>query len=457
MCSFSFVRGWQRVLLVGALGVLASVWPSFGLARERPNIVLIMADDIGVEGLGAYGGESYSTPRIDEMAAAGMKFTRAYAQPLCTPTRVEIMTGKYNQRNWLYFGCLDPNERTFGHYMKDAGYRTCIAGKWQLYSYDPPDYPGAETRRARGMLPGNAGFDQWMLFHAGHTEDKGSRYGQPTMRKNGKLVAGVEDQYGEDLSAEFVLQFLAENREEPCFVYYPMALPHWPMVPTPISKEWSEPGRRLEEGVGYFPDMVAYMDEVVGRVIDGIADLGLAEDTLVLFYGDNGTDKRITSVQNGTEVPGGKGATSQNGIHVPLIGYWPGKIKPGICGDIVDASDFVPTILEAAGRKDEIPKGIDGLSFYPQLMGQKHPHPREWAFFWYDPRPGWDKDQFTRSIFALDRNFKLYDDGRFYDIVDDPLEMKPLRYWNTGPEGLKSLNRLRSVIESEMKPKSSGN
>lgn len=442
-------------LLVIALCGLAFV--AEGRENDQPHIVLIMADDIGVEGIGAYGGESYETPRIDKLAAEGMKFTRAYSQPLCTPTRVQIMTGKYNHRNWLYFGCLDPKENTFGHYMKQAGYRTCITGKWQLHSYDPPDYPGAETRRSRGMHPNDSGFDDWFLFHAGHTEDKGSRYGKPTMLRNGELVTGVEDEYGEDLSADFALEFLEENQEEPCFIYYPMALPHWPMVPAPISDAWSDPDRRLEENVSYFPDMVAYMDKVVGRVIDGIASLGLAEDTLVIFYSDNGTDKRITSVQNGKKVPGGKGDTSQNGIHVPLIGYWPGTIPAGECGDIVDASDFVPTLLDVVGKEKEMPRGLDGQSFFPQLLGKKHPHPREWAFFWYDPRPGWDKDQFTRSTFALDRRYKLYDDGRFYDIVKDPLEKKSLRYWDTGEEGTESLNRLRSAIESRMQPVLSDN
>src|SRR5690606_20710757 len=107
---------------------------------RRPNIVLILADDLGYECLGCYGGNSYKTPRLDELAATGVRFQRAYALPLCTPTRAQLMTGKHNFRNWQAFGVLDPNEKTFGHYMKEAGYRTCISGKWQLYSYNPPDF-----------------------------------------------------------------------------------------------------------------------------------------------------------------------------------------------------------------------------------------------------------------------------------------------------------------------------
>lgn len=147
---------------------------SLSASEAKPNILLIMADDLGIEGLRCYGGESYQTPNLDRLAAGGIRYTHAYAQPLYTPTRVQIMTGKYNHRNWLYFGILDPAERTFGHLMQDAGYATAIAGKWQLQSYDPPDFPNAERRRGAGMKVADAGFDEWLLYHAWDTEDKGS-------------------------------------------------------------------------------------------------------------------------------------------------------------------------------------------------------------------------------------------------------------------------------------------
>ncbi len=147
-----------------------------------------MADDVGIEGFGCYGGTSYKTPHIDALAAGGLRFTHAYSQPLCTPTRVQIMTGKYNHRNWMYFGILDPNERTFGHRMQEAGFKTCISGKWQLQSYDPPDFPNAQCCRGKGMKVTEAGFDEHCLFHSRHTEDKSSRYADPTVFCNGKLV-----------------------------------------------------------------------------------------------------------------------------------------------------------------------------------------------------------------------------------------------------------------------------
>ena len=423
-----------------------------GTQQERPpNIILIMADDIGIEGLGCYGGTSYNTPNLDSLAQNGLRFTHAYAQPLCTPTRVQLMTGKYNHRNWLYFGVLDPAEKTIGHLMSYAGYRTCIAGKWQLYSYDPPGYPGAEKRRGTGMLPKDAGFGEYSLFHALHTEDKGSRYADPTFLRNGELVEEVKGAYGEDLNIEFIEGFIRRHVDEPVFVYYPMALPHDPVVPTPISDAWSDPELRLTQNVKYFPDMVEYMDRLVGGLVRMLKDLGLEQNTLVLFYSDNGTHKQITSYIEELPVSGGKGMTTQTGIRVPLIAYWPGKIQPGVCSDLVDASDFFPTLAEIADV--EIPEEwfTDGISFAPTLLGQEGIQ-REHAFFWYDPRPGWDKDQFSRSIFALNHDYKLFDDGRMFDISGlVPIETE-LDTTRLSPEASAARVELKGVIERMMTP-----
>ncbi len=136
-------------------------------ADERPNVVLILADDLGYETVGCYGGSSYATPNLDRLASQGLRFDRAYAMPLCTNTRIQLMTGKYNIRNWKAFGILDPAEITFGHLMRQAGYKTCIAGKWQMTSYDPPDYPGAALRRNTGTHPRDAGFDEYCAVARG--------------------------------------------------------------------------------------------------------------------------------------------------------------------------------------------------------------------------------------------------------------------------------------------------
>jgi len=422
--------------------------------EERPNIILIMADDLGIEGLSCYGSDSYQTPNLDKLAAQGMRFTHAFSQPLCTPTRVQIMTGKYNHRNWLYFGCLDPREKTFGHIFQEAGYKTCISGKWQLTSYDPPEYPGSEQRRNTGMHPSKAGFDRWSLFHSEHTEDKGSRYANPTVLENTGMRANTEGKYGEDIAVDVITDFLKENREDPFFLYYPMALPHWPFNPTPDSEDWTDPAKRLDEELKYFPDMVHYMDKVIGQILKSVDDLGLAENTMVIFFSDNGTDGKITSKMNGEDYLGGKNRTTQNGIHVPLIVRWPGKIAAkSICEDIIDCSDFIPTMCEIAKIETKPEWKLDGRSFAPQLLGAEKTNPRDSAFFWYDPTPGWDKDKFSRHIFAIDKQFKLYSDGRFYDYLADPFEKKSLPFHALDERGIAAFSMLRSTIEEMMVPR----
>ncbi len=384
-------------------------------AADRPNIILIMADDIGIEGFGCYGGTSYKTPNIDKLAATGLRYTHAYSQPLCTPTRLQVMTGKYNHRNWQCFGILPPNERTIGHLMKSTGYKTCISGKWQLQSYDPPDYPGAAKRRGTGMHPKDAGFDEYQLFHSLDTENKGSRYADPTFLRNGKLFRELKGKYGEDLNVDFIADFMRRHRDEPMFVYYPMALPHWPMVPTPRSKSWADRKQRHVADTKHFPDMVEYMDLLVGRIVDHVSELGLREETLILFYSDNGTHLKITSKMGKLVVPGAKALPSQAGIRVPLIANWPGKLEPGVRRQLIDSSDFAPTLAELATVKFPSDWQIDGKSFAGSLFDEDAAG-RDMSFFWYDPRPGWDKDRFTRHIFAVDRNYKLFSDGRMFAI-----------------------------------------
>ena len=396
-------------------------------ASERPNIILIMADDIGVEGIGSYGGTSYETPAIDRLAAEGVRFTHAYAQPLCTNTRVQLMTGLYNNRNWLYFGVLDPSAKTIGHYMKGAGYSTCIAGKWQLQSYDPPSYPGSHLRRGKGMRVTDAGFDEYSLFHSWHSEDKGSRFADPTMYENGKLLKDLKGKYGPDHWVAFINDFIERKKddEDPFFVYYAMALPHRPFVPTPDSESWSDEENRSTENVTHFPDMVEYMDKCVGRIVRQVDDLGLGRETLVIFYSDNGTHQKIVSQTNAGPVRGGKGRTTDAGTHVPLLVRWTGKIQPGLNENLVDSTDFLPTLMEATQQPISSDAGLDGISFFPQLFGDFNTL-RPWVFCHYDPRPGWDKDQFRKIRFARDRRYKLYGNGKLYDVGNDKLEQHPI-------------------------------
>jgi len=220
-------------------------------APSRPNVVIILADDLGYECVGANGGTSYATPHLDRLAREGMRFEHCYAQPLCTPTRVQLMTGIYNQRNYVRFGFLDPAATTFAHLLRGAGYRTCVAGKWQLGG--GPD------------APEHFGFDEHLLWQL--TVRK-SRYPNPTLERDGKVVEHRDGEYGPDLASDFIADFLRRHRERPFLVYYPMILPHWPFEPTPDSADWDPQAPGVGQGQGkprYFADMVRYTDKLVGK------------------------------------------------------------------------------------------------------------------------------------------------------------------------------------------------
>ena len=390
-----------------------------------PNIILVLVDDLGTEAVGCYGGTSYKTPVLDEMARTGVRFDHAYSYPLCTPTRVSLMTGKYNFRNWKAFGILDANEKTFGHYMQDEGYKTCMVGKWQLQSYDPPGYPGGELRRGTGMQVEDAGFDEYCMWHVGHTEDKGSRFADPVIYQNGQFLNNTYNKYGPDIFSDYLLDFIDRNQDEPFFIYYPMALTHGPFVPTPDSEEWQDKTMRLKNDTQFFGDMVEYSDRVMGRILRRLEEKGLAEETLVLFYSDNGSHLKLSSNKGNEVIRGGKGREYDAGTRIPFIVKWTGHTAEGMVSNAMIApSDFLPTLFETIQRP--IPNGLhtDGESFLDALNGPV-PDRRDWVFIDHDPRPGWDKENFAPSKFVRGHRYKLYDDGRFFEPDNDPLEQHP--------------------------------
>jgi len=416
--------------------------------QRSPNVILIMADDLGIEGVGCYGGVSYETPNIDELAATGIRFENAHAQPLCTNTRLQLMTGLHNNRNWICFGILDPKAKTIGHYLHDAGYKTCIAGKWQLQSYDPPGFPGADQRRGIGMHPKDAGFDSYSLFHALHTEDKGSRYADPTWLEDGTLKTDPGG-YGPDHSVNYINEFMEREKDQPFFVYYPMALPHWPMTPSPSSSDWANEDMRFNEDPRHFKSMVQYMDKSVGKIVEQVDRLGLRENTLIIFYSDNGTHLTITSKTKNGAVAGGKGLPTDAGTHVPLVVNWPGVIDAGVSDVLVDSTDFIPTVMEAVQRPLKGDEGLDGMSFYKALTDKNAEisEARQWIYSYYDPRPGHDKDQFVRHVSARDSRWKLYENGQLFDIDADVLEQQPILQTSDTAETSAVRARLALVLE----------
>jgi arylsulfatase A len=400
--SVAFMKPIHPGLAVFLCCLIAGWWAA---AAPKPNLILIMADDFGYECVSANGGQSYQTPHLDRLAAAGMRFEQCHVQPLCTPTRVQLMTGKYNVRNYYNFGTLLRTETTFAHLLKQAGYATGICGKWQL---------GREQD-----APQHFGFDEAYLWQ--HTR-RPPRYANPGLEHNGVEKDFTHGEYGPKLVNDFALDFVSRHKDRPFFLYYPMILTHSPYQPTPDSRNWDPraQGENVNNRPAHFADMVAYMDKMIGRLDAKLGELGIRDNTLLIFLGDNGTGRGLTSRFRGADYPGGKGSTSARGTHVPLIASWPAVMKQGrVNRDLISSADFLPTLCEAAGVK--VPADVDGVSFLPQLRGERG-RPREWLYCWYSPRQRLD---LTVREFAFDHQYKLYRDGTFFDLAADPFEEKP--------------------------------
>lgn len=439
-----------RIIVLSTILLLASSTRAGTRTKEfsrPPNVVLIMADDLGYEALQCYGGASYKTPELDKLAANGVRFDNAFALPICTPTRVSLMTGKYNWRNWHSFGILDPDSKTFGHWMSDAGYKTCIAGKWQLQSYNPPEF--MPEYRGLGQRVEDAGFDEYFLFHDAHTEDKGSRYPDPKINKNGKYLENTKGLYGPDLYSDFINDFMEKNKDDPFFVYYPMALTHAPFQATPDSPEWqTDDHHTINED--FFSDMVEYMDRTVAKIVKKVEDLGLTENTLIIFYGDNGSPRHVrTLMQDGRIIKGGKADNNLRGTHVPLIVSIPGYAKANhVVDDLVDSNDILPTIFDFCGVPLPENEVFDGQSVLPQIRGEKGSH-RDWLFFHHDPLPGHDKERFTLERWAMDKRWKLNETtGKFYDLIADPEEENPIDAQEHGIQAIVAKAKLQAVIDN---------
>jgi arylsulfatase A len=417
----------HRFNLIIALAASLCACSAGAASARKPNIILIMADDFGYECLTANGGQSYQTPHLDRLGAQGMRFEQCHSQPLCTPTRVQLMTGLYNVRNYLDFGTLPRGERTFGHLLKEAGYATGVCGKWQLGR--EPDSPQ------------HFGFDESCLWQQTR---RPPRYANPGLEYNGRERDFKDGAYGPTLVNDFALDFVTRHRDRPFFLYYPMILTHSPFQPTPDSPEWDpsvkdESSRKNDK---HFADMTAYMDKMIGRLDAKLAELGIRDNTLLMFLGDNGTHRSLTSRFQGTDYPGGKGSTTRRGHHVPFVASWPAMMKQGrVNGDLIGAADFLPTICEAAGI--EVPAKCDGVSFLPQLRGEKGT-PRESLYIWYSPRLGPDP---TVREFAFDHAHKLYRTGEFFDLRADPFEEKPLKVASLGAPAAAAARKLQRVLD----------
>ncbi len=396
-------------LLAGALCLSATSAAAEPPAeKSRLNFILIMADDVGRECFGCYGSRQYRTPHVDRLAREGIRFRYCFAQPLCTPSRVKLMTGLSNARNYAAFSVLNPGQPTLGDYFHRAGYATAVAGKWQLLGAE--HYP--RRFRFRGVRPGEVGFQRWCLWQV---DRLGKRYWGPLLEIDGRLQQFAPERYGPDIACEYLLRFIEENRHRPFFVYYPMILAHSPFLPPP-----GTPRKQRDEQKN-FEAMVHHLDLLVGRIADKVRSLGLQRRTVILFTCDNGTHRRIVSRLGERTIRGGKGRTTDAGTRVPLVVWGPGTIPGGRVSDsLVDFTDLLPTLLQGAGIP--LPEDLDGVSLWPELCGRGH-SPRRWVYQFYCPRP----ERTPEVRWVRSRHYKLYGDGRFYHVTKDPEERHPLQ------------------------------
>ena len=375
--------------------------------NQPPNIVLIMADDLGAENLACYGNTVHATPHLDRMAREGALFNNAYASPVCTPTRAMIMTGLYPNRSGFLERLdskADVNEtnrlpvhlKTFGHLFQEAGYATAIAGKWHLGNFQKhPDQPNSH------------GFDRHCLWVQYWNGKRPSRYYGPQNWEDGKYVVHSKEVFGPDYYTQFLIDFIntSHRKKQPFLAYFPMNLIHGPMV-TP-------PGDQTEAEANYHDNlgkkeringqMVHHMDKLVGRLLAKLDSLDIADNTLVIFTGDNGTSKSLENRLGDFRLRGGKRTMNEAGTRVPFIARWPGKIPAGKRDSILSLMDVLPTLASVAGIPVE--HEIDGMDLSHNLFD----------------KPGKDREFFEMAFeggcyFVRDKRFRLHEDGRFYDI-----------------------------------------
>jgi arylsulfatase A len=377
-------------------------------ATEKMNIILIMADDSAADNYGCYGSTFFSTPRLDALAASGAKFNHCYSEPVCTPSRVKIMTGRDGIRNYTAFGSLDRDEITFGTMMKKAGYATAVAGKWQLHG------------GANGSLAPGCGFDTFCLWN--YPGARRERFWNPGIVRDGTVLETTKEDYGPDIFTDYIIEFMEKNKERPFFAYYPMVLVHAPFLPTPDSKVSAQKNKK-GQALKNFRDMTAYADKCVGRIVDALEKNGLREKTVLIYTTDNGTGRSLTYPFKDEMRDGEKAYATDGGSHAPLIVNCPGTVPAGIVtNDLVEFSDVMPTLAHISGAA--LPNvTLDGRSFWPQCQGQQG-NPRQWIFQYYYPKFTKAAEKHGQGIkgneivWAQNQHYKLYRDGSLYATSD---------------------------------------
>lgn len=386
-------------------------------AAGKPNVIVVLSDDVGLSRVSCYGAAPFQTPNIDKLAATGLRFERCYSMPLCGPSRGVLLTGKYPFRTG-YLGnnssIISPKQHpSIANVLQQVGYATCAIGK--LGQSAPED--DAQAPRALG-------FDEYMLWMGRNTPD---RYWNPRYCRNGEFVQGTPEQYGPDLTHEFLVDFMRRNRERPFFVYYSAVLAHTPFVRTPDTK----PGTRDRAQI--VTDMVHYLDKQMGLLVADLDKLGLRDNTIILFTSDNGPYGEPLGTIRGQPLHGVKGDVTEGGVREPLIVNCPTLVPAGrVCPDLTDFTDIFPTVLELTGVSAPANAKLDGRSIAPQILGRQG-KPREWVYA-----------QLAGDYFIADQQFKLYGDGKFTDISDSPAAEKTVS--ESDEAAMKAKQRLAAAL-----------
>jgi arylsulfatase A-like enzyme len=437
------------------------------LLAQQPNILLIMADDVDVEAFQAYVTNPVNTadsgaiviPNIDTLASQGVRFTNAFTEPLCTPTRCMLLTGQANIRNYRAFGYLDNDQTTFAQVLRANGYTTAIAGKWQLSDPDgdTPITPSGviAPNVTPAILRDDYGFDSYLLWQLNHTQsNRGSRYWQPKLETasgdglSSVLVSTSPTDYGPDLFTAHLKDFITDSAASstPFLAYYAMALPHDPWVSTPDA-----PGATTGDDEIYFDENIEYIDKLVGELVAHLDDPdgnpgtsdSIRDNTIIIFTADNGTSPRVT-INNSERgnVTGDKGTASYDGTHVPFILSWSGTTAAAVSTRMLDLSDVFPTILEVAGITPDPGLILDGQPIINASGTVLDNKPA--SYIWYDPKGR----AFPTAEFAQNQQYKLYADGRLYRIDSDFLETTNLNDGSLTTEEQAAVDALSAVIAS---------
>ena len=387
---------------------------------QRPNILFIMLDDLGKEWISGFGATEIKTPAIDKLISTGISFKNVYSMPQCTPTRVTLLTGQYPWRHgwinhfdvprWGHGVRFDPNlNPSFPKMLRNAGYSTCAAGKWQINDFRLE--PDAMVK---------AGFDEYCMWtggEGGNIKLSENRYWDPYIHtKSGSKV--YKNKFGEDVFTDFIIDFMKKNKDKPMMIYYPMCLPHGPLTSTPLEPD----APRSEQ----HKSMVRYADHILNVLVKALDQIGIRENTIIIWTTDNGTSGSIIGDLNGKRVRGGKSMLSENGVNAPFIINAPGIVPEGITSDaLIDFSDLLPTLCDLAQTSPDKEYEYDGISFAPEIYGLENKSRRDWIMaLGSNPAKienGRIKNAFDfRDRIVRDKNFKAYIDtlNKIYEIIE---------------------------------------